>query len=242
MVEMFKDYKEHFANNGDKTDEIFITIGAKYGKSAGIVKTNIKKQIIKEINENKITLPHAVNTYNFKEADLLKLLPAPIVLPSPAVTLEDLHKILIKIEEKDKRIECLLEIIQKLIISKNPEQLVESIRTKRKEDGTEYVEPIRPIVKSKPIQIIHLDSRTYKVISGFSDKDHIKKVNGARWNASDKHWTIPKDQLDVFEGVLKTANVIYEIQETTIDVEIQDTQDIQDDEVGTPVKPSMFLN
>jgi hypothetical protein len=215
-AEIFNDYKTHFSvNTNDKTDNIFITLGTKYDKSPGIIKTSIKKQIIKDIIENKTSLQQAVKSYNFTEAVLAKMLPEPVSAP---VTLEDLHKILIKIEAKDKQIECLLETIQKLILSKNPDHIVETIRTKRKDEGTEYVEPIRPVSKTKPIQIIHHDSRSYKIISEFSDKDHIQQVTGRRWNVieNEKYWTIPKDQLKAFEEILKSKNRVYEIQTSTL--------------------------
>jgi predicted DNA-binding protein YlxM (UPF0122 family) len=116
--------------------------------------------------------------------------------------------------QKDKQIETHVEIIQKLIHARNPDQLVQEIREERKQNGTSYVEPIRPPDLKKPVNILYHDEFYHKVRGDFQYKDLLKGMAGSRWfdGGGDKSlngWLIPISNIGILEKKLMEGGIIF---------------------------------
>ncbi len=156
----------------------------------------------------------------------------------------ELKELRLIITKQNKQIETSFEIIQKLIHSRDPVSIVEENREKRRIDGTEYKEPIRPPTKdNKKIEISKYDDDRYKIEKCFDNREQIKSVQGSRWIATEKVWVIPNEQLETLTNMFKTSNSAYviisdistsnidiaaiipdEIEEIISEINIQDTE------------------
>ncbi len=224
-IKIFTEYEIN-CKSTVKEARIFTKLSEKYKKTPGAIKTCVKKHIIELIAVGKITPNDAEFIYGFPELNK-KEEKEKEQIAVPEITLssinDNINDLLNRINvmhsdntKKDKQIECLIQTVQKLISSKDPEKIVQSIREKRKEEGTEYVEPVRPNPKSKPIIISQYDSTNYKIKASFDENIHIRKIAGCRWRPDpEKFWTIPKTQITNFEKILKEASIVFEIDDKT---------------------------
>ncbi len=243
--EIFTEYETN-CKSTVKEARIFTKLSEKYKKTPGAIKTCVKKYITELVTSGKITPHDAEFIYGFPELNKeeekkeREEKETPLEEITLAIINDNINNLLNKINimhsdnmKKDKQIECLIQTVQKLISSKDPEKIVQSIREKRKEEGTEYVEPVRPNPKSKPIIISQYDSTNYRIKASFDENVHIRKIAGCRWRPDpEKFWTIPKTQIANFEKILKEAGIVFEIDDkaaAAATVAMVPDEDIDDD-------------
>lgn len=124
-----------------------------------------------------------------------------------------IEKLMKTISDKDKTIECHLEVIQKLIKSHENISSHEPIRkedsdSNKKKNTSDDIKISFRLDDVAELSIEKYDDTYFKVVGKtYPYRSMIKQISGATWSSEETAWLMPLDKVDELSDIFKNNNI-----------------------------------